>query len=82
MGLQIPLITLPSYQITKMKRVRKPLTDINGRDFMTGAKVEAPKLEQEKNVDKKIKQRLEKKIKESAVKGKIYVEGLGYVKVS
>ena len=49
---------------------------------MTGAKVEAPKLEQEKNVDKKIKQRLEKKIKESAVKGKIYVEGLGYVKVS
>lgn len=49
---------------------------------MTGAKVEAPKLEQEKNVDKKIKQRLEKKIKESTVKGKIYVEGLGYVKVS
>ena len=64
-----------------MKRIRRPLTDVNGRDFLTGELVEAPKLKQEKNVDRRIKKRIETKIKESAVDWKIYVEWLGYVKI-
>ncbi|MBO7694885.1 MAG: hypothetical protein J6T10_19895 [Methanobrevibacter sp.] len=65
-----------------MKRIRRPLTDVNGYDFMTGQKVEAPKLKQEENVNERIEKWIEQKIKESMVDGKIYVEGLGYVKVN
>lgn len=68
--------------IIKMKRIRRPLTDINGYDFMTWQKVEAPILKQEENVDKRIEDRMKKKIEESKVNWKIYVEWLGYVEVN
>lgn len=64
-----------------MKRIRRPLTDVNGRDFLTGKLVETPILEQEKNINKRIEKWIKQKIKESAVDGKIYVEWLGYVKI-
>lgn len=66
----------------KMKRVRKPLTDINGYDFMTWKKVEAPILKQEENVNERIEKWIKKKVDESKVDGKIFVEWLGYVKVN
>jgi hypothetical protein len=64
-----------------MKRIRKPLTDVYGRDFLTWKIVEAPILKQEENVNERIEKWIKQKIKESAVDGKIYVEWLGYVKI-
>lgn len=63
-----------------MKRVRRPLVDINWRDFRTGEIVKEKYItEQEKNLNKRVEKWLKNKIEESQVNGKIYVEWLGYV---
>lgn len=65
-----------------MKRIRRPLTDVNWFDFMTWKKIETPILKQEENIEKRIDERIKNKIKESQIDWKIYVEWLGYVKVN
>ena len=58
-----------------MKKIKRKLVDVNGRDFFTGELVnEKYEVEQEKNVNERINKWIEQKIKESAVNGKIYVE--------
>lgn len=65
-----------------MKKIKRRLVDVNGRDFFTGELVnEKYEVEQEKNVNERINKWIEQKIKESAVNGKIYVEWLGYVNI-
>lgn len=65
-----------------MKKIKRKLVDVNGRDFFTGELVnEKYEVEQEKNVNERINKWIEQKIKESAVNGKIYVEWLGYVNI-
>ncbi len=63
-----------------MKRIRRKLIDVNGRDFFTGEIVnEKYEVEQAKNADKRISEWLKNKIKESKVEWKIFVEWLGRV---
>lgn len=65
-----------------MKRIRRKLVDINGRDFFTGEIVnERYEIEQEKNVDKRIKKWIKQKVEESKVDWKIFVEWLGRVNI-
>ena len=63
-----------------MKKIRRPLTDINNRDFFTGEIVnEKYEVEQAKNADKRVSEWLKHKIEESKVEWKIFVEWLGRV---
>lgn len=63
-----------------MKRIRRKLIDVNGRDFFTGEIVnEKYEVEQAKNADKRVSEWLKNKIKESKVEWKIFVEWLGRV---
>lgn len=63
-----------------MKKIRRPLTDINWNDFMTWEKVEQEiVLLQDVNKADRIEKWLIQKIKESQVDWKIYVEWLWYV---
>ena len=65
-----------------MKRIRRKLVDINGRDFFTGEIVnERYEVEQEKNVDKRIEEWIKQKVEESKVDWKIFVEWLGQVNI-
>lgn len=65
-----------------MKKIRRPLVDINWRDFRTGEIVkEKYVLEQEKNVEERISKWLKKKAEESKITGKIFVEWLGRVNI-
>lgn len=65
-----------------MKKIRRPLVDINWRDFRTGEIVkEKYVLEQEKNVEERVSKWLEQKVKESKITGKIFVEWLGRVNI-
>lgn len=65
-----------------MKKIRRPLVDINWRDFRTGEIVkEKYVLEQEKNIDKRIEEWIKQKVKESKVDWKIFVEWLGRVNI-
>lgn len=69
----------------KITTVRKPLTDINNRDFMTGELVKAPKINQEKNLTKKIAKRKKEKNIEAKKMGrkdwKIFVEWFWWVQL-
>lgn len=66
-----------------VKVIRKPLTDINNRDFKTGEYVKPEPIEQELNLENKIKKWKEKKIAQAIemgrTDGKIFVDGLGWV---
>lgn len=65
-----------------MKRIRRKLIDVNGRDFFTGEIVnERYEVEQEKNVDKRIEEWIKQKVEESKVDWKIFVEWLGRVNI-
>jgi hypothetical protein len=65
-----------------MKKIRRPLVDINWRDFRTGEIVkEKYVLEQEKNIDKRIEEWIKQKVEESKVDWKIFVEWLGRVNI-
>lgn len=64
-----------------MKRIKRPLTDIYGRDFLTWKIVETPILKQEENVNERIEKWIKKKVEESKVNWKIFVKWLGYVKI-
>ena len=64
-----------------MKKIRRPLTDINWNDFTTWEKVEPVLLFQDIDKANRIEKRMIQKIKESEVDWKIFVEWLWYVKV-
>ena len=64
-----------------MKKIRRPLTDINWNDFTTWEKVEPVLLFQDIDKANRIEKRMIQKIKESGVDWKIFVEWLWYVKV-
>jgi hypothetical protein len=66
-----------------VKIIRRPLTDINGNDFMTGRPVEAQQVEQMEGLEKKVAKWRAKKDLEAKqagrTDGKIHVEGFGWV---
>lgn len=62
-----------------MKKIRRPLTDVYWRDFMTWEQVEPVALWQDINKTDRIEKWLIQKIKESDVDWKIYIEWLWYV---
>ena len=66
-----------------IKVIRKPLTDIYNRDFKTGEVIKTEPIEQELNINQKIKKWKEKKIAQAIemgrTDGKIFVDGLGWV---
>lgn len=63
-----------------MKKIRIALTDINGIDVMSGNKIEQEvEIKQAKDQKKRAREWLEKKQQDKY--GRIYVEGLGYVKI-
>lgn len=66
-----------------IKVIRKPLTDIYNRDFKTGEVIKSEPIEQELNINQKIKKWKEKKIAQAIemgrTDGKIFVDGLGRV---
>ena len=65
-----------------MKKIRRPLTDINNRDFFTGEIVnDKYEIKQEKNVDERISKWMKQKVEESKVDWKIFVEWLGRVNI-
>ena len=66
-----------------VKLIRKPLTDVNWNDFMTGKPVKAEVIEQEVNLKEKNDKWLNNK-KIEAIEmwrqdGKIFVDGFGWV---
>jgi len=69
--------------IKMVKVIRKPLTDIYGRDFKTWEVIKSEPIEQELNLESKIKKWKEKKIAQAIemgrTDGKIFVDGLGWV---
>ena len=69
-----------------VKYVRIPLTDVNGRDFVTGEIVEKTvEVKQTTNLSKKLKNWKDKKLQEAKeywiTDWRIHVEGFGWVKL-
>ena len=66
-----------------VKVVRRPLTDMYGRDFKTWEVIVSDPIAQEIGKTKRIENWLKKKQKEAVAMGrtdgKIYVEGFGWV---